>query len=345
MNQSQKNSNKDNNWIKQLLVVILLLVLPVLMVIYNGKSALEAIFWEGNSEKPTVITNLSNLIMDSISSNTLSYGMYDPENKFNDYKNLDYEVIYFSWIQFNPNELTEKMNQISIRGRTPYLVCEPWSNSGMATNYLQNIPKGHYDTTLANIAKSIKRFNRAIFLSWGHEMDQDLTSRYTWSGQDSTSFINAYKYVVEYLRKNTKSTIHWVWSPIAKKGCLSYWPGENYVDYIGFPIYSFPAWDRSYYGYIRDFKTTFDEKYHLVKSYNKPIFIVEFGVTGSEDFVAFWSQEAFKTFKQYPLLTGLFFFHSQDAPNAWGKNIPTPDWRMNSEMIKGLVDYYKKKEN
>jgi beta-mannanase len=139
----------------------------------------------------------------------------------------------------------------------------------------------------------LSHFTGRIYISWGHEMDQDLTKRYPWSGKDPGQYVAAYRYVHDRINKSQKNNqIYWIWSPVVKKGCEKYWPGDSLVDIIGMPIYSYPAWEKSYYGHIRSFKSWYEEKYGLVKSFQKPVFIIEFGVTGSTDYQTYWLQEA-----------------------------------------------------
>jgi beta-mannanase len=325
----------ETNWKKQLVFVLLLIGLPLAMAYINGKEVYQSLVWEETPE-----TGSENADKRA-AGNPLRFGVFDPDRQFDNYNGLAIEVFYISWLNVDEGKLVKTLKTINSKGRTPFMVCEPWAKPGAPANYLDDVPKGAYDSSLNGILRALKQYGNDVYFSWGHEMDQDLTTRYSWSAKEPVAFINAFKYVRRYFNSEMQGKIQWVWSPIAKKGCLQYWPGDEYADIIGFPVYSFPEWDRSYYGFIRDFKTTFEEKYKLVKSLNKPIFIVEFGVTGSEDYATYWTQQAFREFNGFPLLNAICFFYAKDFPNAWGSNISTPDWRMNKELVKGLVDYYK----
>src|SRR5688572_13431474 len=104
-------------------------------------------------------------------------------------------------------------------------------------------------------------------------MDQDLAERYPWSGADPNEYVAAYRYFVDRIRSQVTTELLWVWAGVLKVGSLRYWPGDEYVNYIGMPIYGFPNWDRRTYGYIRDFRTTFDEKRKIVLELRKPLII------------------------------------------------------------------------
>ena len=81
-------------------------------------------------------------------------------------------------------------------------------------------------------------------------MDQDLIDRYPWSGQEPQQFLAAYRYVVDTFRQQA-SSVNFVWTGVLKQGSLKYWPGKDYADYVGLPIYSFPLYDQRNYGFIQ----------------------------------------------------------------------------------------------
>jgi endoglucanase len=118
---------------------------------------------------------------------------------------------------------------------------------------------------------------------------------------------------------------------------LRYWPEDEYVDHIGMPIYSFPDWDRQNYGYIRDFRTTFEEKRRRIQELRKPLIITELGVTGSADFQSFWLRSAVDSLKAYGDLKAVVFYYATDTEGVWGRDVTTPDWRVHPELIRGLV--------
>ena len=271
----------------------------------------------------------------------IQFGIYDPNEKFAQSKSFQLEHLYISWATFQPENLKQDLTRLAINHRTPLLTIEPWPVSG--SDYFNSILSGEYDNIMNKICTIIDLSTDSLYLSWGHEMDQTLTKRYPWSGKDPNEFIKSYKYVFDYINKNCAAKIQWVWSPVVKNGSKEYWPGDKYVDIIGIPIYSFPLWDKSYYGHIRSFETTFNEKYSKISVYNKPILIVELGVTGNLDFQEYWLSTAFKSFQNYSLLAGVIYFYSQDTEGAWGSNLPTPDWQVHPEVVTGLVDYYNKK--
>ena len=247
--------------------------------------------------------------------------------------------MYISWVAFDRRKLVEKLTSLQQHGFEPLLTIEPWPKPGGDRQLLAEIVSGHYDHLINDIAEILSKLDAPVWISWGHEMDQDLTRRYPWSGGDPSLYIAAYRHVVDRIREQVKTPLHWVWAGVLKDGSLRYWPGDEYVDFVGMPIYSFPAWDQRTYGYIRDFCTTFEEKRKFVAGRNKPLMITELGVSGSDDFESFWLHQAFMELHKYPDLAAVLFFYSRDSEGAWGDAVATPDWRVHPDSIRGLVDW------
>ena len=76
-----------------------------------------------------------------------------------------------------------------------------------------------------------------------------------------------------------------MWSPVGDTGSERYWPGEEYLDYVGVSVFEFPAFDQVYYHQAkRSFHDQMTEKDPRVARYRKPIIITECGVTDSKEY-------------------------------------------------------------
>jgi len=322
---------------------MLLVIFPIVMIIFNGNRAFKGIIWrKSNETKASTLKDQSNENLKSNKSAQSPYfGIYDPANVFKDNRTLTYEQVYFNWSDPNGKALQSKLDQIILNKRVPVITIEPWNGSNNEIDLLTDISKGKYDQNIDIIIKILSGCSGKFYISWGHEMDQNLAKRYPWSGKDPNQYILAYRYVQNRIRKGVKNEILWIWSPVAKNGCERYWPGSDYVDFVGLPIYSYPAWDKSWYGHLRSFKSWYNEKYSLVRQFHKPIIIVELGVTGSTDYQTFWLQEAFEYLKTSAPVEIVLFFYTKDTEGSWGKDISTPDWRTDPQTISGLVKWIK----
>ncbi len=320
----------------QFWTTVVLLAIPVLMIWFNGTKALNAILWN----KPTQGTIGQIAQTKNHEKQALNFGIYDPYNSCSDSSiSWEYSQLYITWLNFDRQMIEQKIKGIQQQGTKVILIIEPWAK--LETPLFDDIVAGQYDTEINSIESLLKDVKDTVYVAWGHEMDQDLTTRYDWSSNNTEGYKAAYKYV--HTKLNT-AKIKWIWAPVGKNNCNDYWPGDAYVNMIGLPIYSFPDFDYKYYGKIRSFEEAFDEKYELVENHNKPIFLIEFGVSGSEDYKAYWLREAFKSFRKFELLKLVVFFNSKDTEGVWGDQYKTPDWTVNQELLSAYIKTYKQLE-
>ncbi|PAY20558.1 hypothetical protein CKO51_05800 [Rhodopirellula sp. SM50] len=353
----------DRRLAVQFASLVVLAVLPFSMIAVNGARAFYGILAEPSGKTrdarddahesdgtDVIALNLnaatSEVPVDSISAeeipegdDTLIFGVYDPDGEFERDHSLRLRHVYVSWADFDRNTLRRSLAAMESRGFQILLTIEPWPIPGRGDDLLTAILSGGYDQTLEELAGILDSLNGPVYVSWGHEMDQDLTERYPWSGTDPDQFVRAYRHVVDSLRENTETELRWIWAGVMKEGSLRYWPGREYADYVGMPVYSYPRWDQKMYGYIRDFRTTFQEKAKVVEELDVPLLITELGVSGSSDFEAFWLHQAFMGLRDYEKLKGVVFFFGQDVEGAWGSDVATPDWRVHPDSIRGLVEW------
>jgi len=218
----------------------------------------------------------------------------------------------------------------STNNRLPMLTVEPWPTNGRSSRtLLSDIARGKYDSEIEWFCGAVRDYARPVVIRWGHEME-NITGRYPWATRDGEAFKAAYKYFVNRCR-NLASNASYLWSPAGNKNLNEYWPGPQYVDYVGLTVYDYEAWENRYYGHNRSFKENFEERYGRVKDYGLPIVIAEFGATG--DGRSEWINSALEEVRNYPLVKGILFFSAQD-PVSWGP-MPAPDWRIQQPAAPG----------
>lgn len=323
----------------QIVTACLLTLLPIAMIAMNGTRTLFAILTPVENA-PSKVAEVA-VARPAIPTRTapLKFGVYDPAGEFAADKMLAVRHVYVSWADFDKAKLATDLRQLEQQGYQPLLTIEPWPRADLQSPLLPDIEAGKYDAIIDDLTHILNELQRPVLISWGHEMDQDLSKRYPWSGADPERYVAAYRYVVDKMRRQVKTPLQWVWAGVLKEGSLRYWPGEKYADFVGMPIYSFPHWDQQTYGFIREFKTTFEEKRSIVAELKKPLIITELGVSGSSDFQNYWLRQTFFVFDDYPDLAMVVFFYAADTEGAWGANIKTPDWRVHPDAIRGLVNF------
>jgi beta-mannanase len=264
-------------------------------------------------------------------------GAYDPGSSLTSTSTITYDHYFVSWdmsTQWIPGlnqhqALLQDLSGSHSRGRQPIVTLEPWASGGMnASSLLQDIVAGHYDANVQWACSDLATYPGPVILRWGHEME-NLTGRYPWATSNAGAYIAAYRHVVDKCRALAPNALY-MWSPAGNRNLPSYWPGAGYVDLVGVSVYDYPAWETAYYGYNRSFHENFSERYGYVASYGKPIFIAEFGATGSTKVE--WLSEALADMGNFPLLQAAVLFNAQD-PAGWGPGFPAPDWRVDAALL------------
>jgi beta-mannanase len=183
---------------------------------------------------------------------------------------------------------------------------------------LDEIVSGKRDKELANIASQLAQYGGPAIIRWGHEPEK---SRYPWGGKPAAKYILAYRYVVDYLRKyNPQQKLSFMWSPVGTSHGTKYYPGSDYVDYVGCSVFNTEN---------RSFAKVFAPKYRTLARYGKPIIIAECGVQAQQDQAA-WIAGLKASASQFPLLKAVIYFNAVD-PHPW-VNGQKPDWRINPAL-------------
>lgn len=110
---------------------------------------------------------------------------------------------------------------------------------------LKDISAGVYDAYFEEFAESVGEFRDPVFISLNHEMNGDwypYSQEYSGSGVTSADYIASWRRIVDIFRKAGANNVAWVWSPnVPDVGAIpatKYYPGDEYVDWIGPSFYS-----------------------------------------------------------------------------------------------------------
>ncbi|MET9606560.1 glycosyl hydrolase [Streptomyces sp. NPDC006512] len=116
-------------------------------------------------------------------------------------------------------------------GAVPFIAWEPMKKS------LADISSGREDGYIRAYARSVRETNLPVALSFAHEMNGHW---YPWGTKNATpqQFVEAYKHVHDVFQQEGATQVIWVWSPnvinpMPTVRLQPYWPGDNYVDWVG----------------------------------------------------------------------------------------------------------------
>ncbi len=205
---------------------------------------------------------------------------------------------------------------------------EPWNpkeGNNQSRNFLAEIASGTQDAYLLEFAQQVKQHQNPITIRFGHEMNGNW---YPW-GNRASEYKTAFRYIVEFFRKNNVTNVQWMWSinaenvpssPISQVS--SFYPGDDVVDLIGLDGYNFgPS-----LGYPwRSFTDIFSPSYTYVSSmYNKPLVISEVASAEIGGDKPLWVQQMLtqELPRQFPLISEVIWFNL----------LKETDWRINSSQ-------------
>lgn len=204
---------------------------------------------------------------------------------------------------------------------------------------MDEVLAGKHDNYISKFAADAKNFEGEILIRFLHEFNGNW---YLWSGNKNgrdnggpQKVVAVWKYVVDIFRAQGANNVKWIWNPHDPSVDVSeetwnniaqYWPGNNYVDWIGLDAYNW--YPKDPWGGMRPFRSfdnCFEKLYNESLALgNKPIMIAEFA---SPEFnyngqtKADWIKDALEKIRnKYPRIKMFVWFHIN-------KEL---DWRVNS---------------
>jgi len=210
-------------------------------------------------------------------------------------------------------------------GSIPVITWEPWLCDFNAEEYpnlrkveerdnggMTDVANGIYDAFSKQWADDAKEINQPIFLRLGHEMNDPY--RYPWGPQNNKpkEYVAAWRHIHKLFEIEGVKNIIWIWSPHPAYDYFNaYYPGKDYVDYVGVGILNFgtvATWSKWW-----TFKEMFDPHYNELAAFNKPMMITEFGSLAVGGNRSEWYKEALDSLPiNYPAIKSIIFFHVSD---------------------------------
>ncbi len=233
---------------------------------------------------------------------------------------------YQDWAQAFPKEDVEK---VVAYGAVPHIVWEPWYWGDGETVKLKDIINGKWDSYIRSWAQAGAAFGSPLFLRVGHEFN---IQNYPWgivnNDKDPQIYIKAFRHIVDIFRSEKADNVKWVWSPMnysypdeAWNDWVAAYPGNNYVDWIGFDGYNWGT-TQSWSDW-QALKYLFRDQMRRAKRLwpDKPIMIAEFAAAEQGGDKAAWIRELPKYLKTSLREIDAF---------VWFDHKKETDWRINS---------------
>lgn len=206
---------------------------------------------------------------------------------------------------------SEQASVLRETGQAPIVTWEPYDQS------LSAIAGGSYDSYLRSSARLAKSFGSELMVRFAHEMNG---TWYPWSG-NATTYVAAWRHIVSIFREEGATNVKWVWAPnVDRTGSMpfsAYFPGEEWVDYIGLDGYNFGTYDGNRWLTLEE---VFSASYAKITALSaKPLIITETGSNELGGNKAEWIRTGFtKTIPQdFPRVTGVIWFNKEQEGVNW----------------------------
>lgn len=220
---------------------------------------------------------------------------------------------YFKYVGYGQPFPTEWVTDVINKGGFPHIAWEP--NNGL--------DEVRDDAYLREFAREANKANVPILLRYASEMNGTWTA---YSG-DSKLYIEKWK-LVHRIMKEEAPNVMMLWNvfTMPENSIMDYYPGDEYVDYIGVNIYNVV-----YHNDRLDNRSDFEDPLRLLDyvyntfSHKKPIVIGEFGatnynVTDGLYHVDFAIEKISRMYKYiprlYPRVKFIYYFDVNNLVNA-----------------------------
>lgn len=253
----------------------------------------------------------------------------------------------FLWYQhINQSLDTDIAWAVAAQGRTLQLSWEPIPNPKPVpfdpTVYqLKKFTRGDFDDDIRRWAQELRDYGNPVLFRPFCEMNGNWTY---WSestnGNSPGDFIPAWRHVHDIFVQEGATNVQFVWSP-NRDGSVTdaintfnnYYPGDDYLDYIGFSgynwgtMYTSPpcAWDSTWQSPVQVFGDSYDV---MTARSNKPIIIAEMASPELGGDKAAWITEFFNLLPtRFPRIVGITWFNLVHREECL---VTDTDWRVQS---------------
>jgi hypothetical protein len=260
-------------------------------------------------------------------------------------KNIAIEMFFRGWPGDKvPDFPIAKCTQIDNYGAIPHIT---WMPQVSGSPYpLNSIINGSYDNYINGYATQVKNWGKPLFIRLGHEFNGDW---YTYGGANNGGgtltgfgdptkadgperFIAAFQRVHDLFEAQSVDNVVWVLCP--NNGSSpneswnvpeAYYPGDSYVDWIGFDGYNFGT-TQTWSGWA-SFFNIYNTLYQKFKNYGKPIMLGEFASVEQGGSKSQWITDAYLTWIKfgYTKIKAATWFHVAKIEGT-----VFTDWRINS---------------
>jgi hypothetical protein len=136
---------------------------------------------------------------------------------------------------------TAYLQQLYSHHIVPLIAWKPWQKNSAGhsekdTTVAQHILSGKYDSVILTFAGQIANLNKPIFLSLISKSDLNKYPLFNYADYTPHNFIAAWQYVYRLFKKAGADKVIWIWNTPDGSTGEDFFPGKNYVDWLGVNI-------------------------------------------------------------------------------------------------------------
>ena len=144
------------------------------------------------------------------------------------------------WGREEKNKLdTTSLQNIYSRHAIPLLMWQIWQNENISTNnkiVIKDITNGIYDSFIISFATQIQQLNKPVYLIFSKDSINKKYPLFANCVYTSEDFIAAWQHIHQLFDSVGANKVIWIWEPAEPNLATNFFPGKNYVDWIGINI-------------------------------------------------------------------------------------------------------------
>jgi cellulose synthase/poly-beta-1,6-N-acetylglucosamine synthase-like glycosyltransferase len=255
--------------------------------------------------------------------------------------NFDIISLYVAWEKDVESNFPGLLLDSVYRQRSiPMITWEPWLNTFndeaiLDKHVFQLIEEGYFDGYITLFAEKLKSLDRPVFMRFAHEFDNPFYPWYVAGDSATLQFKKAWIHTYEIFKKIEANNVIWVWNPWKPENVASFYPGREYLDWIGVNILNYGSLNDD--SQWHDFDSLY---YHFHQEFinlpSTPVMISEFGTLHGEGNQNEWITDAFTSIENnYEEIKSVIYFNSK-VDNNWPNGLQRNgylDWSIAQNQI------------
>ena len=236
-------------------------------------------------------------------------------------ENFDIISFYLAWDKDIESSFpTAILDSVYLNKSIPMITWEPWLNTFEAEisdsdHVYDLITSGFFDDFISEFADILKDLEKPIFLRFAHEFDNPFYPWFMSGDEVATKFKSAWVHTYEIFKNRDAHNVIWIWNPWKAENIAEFYPGREYVDWIGINILNYGEYNMD--GEWHDFESLYQPFHEELKKLPlTPVVISEFGTLRDGQNQDQWIEDAFSVIENdYSEIKTVIYFNSSVDKN------------------------------